>query len=97
MPSRSGVRHLIGSVSRRGPDYHGVQILTDGTHAFDSCYRRAFDTRASIASLVVLADKDFDRVELGKHDASLVYVVPLTGGIHIFSLRGFPPTKPLLV
>jgi hypothetical protein len=23
--------------------------------------------------------------------------IPLTGGIHIFSLRGFPPTTPLLV
>ena len=82
MPPRSGVRHPVGSVSRRGPDYHGVQIPTDGTHAFDGCYRRALDTRASIASLVVLADKDFDRVELGKHDVSLVHV------IHIFLKHG---------
>ena len=75
MPSRSVVRYPVSSVSRRGPDYHWVQIPTVATHAFDSCYRRALDTRASIASLVIFANKDFDRVELGKHDASLVHVI----------------------
>lgn len=75
VPSRSGVRHPVSSVSRRGPDYHRVQVSTNGTYMFDGCDRRAFHTRTPVASLVVLAKKNFNRVELGKHDTSLIHVI----------------------
>ena len=75
MPSRSGVRDPDGSMSCRWPDYHRIQIPTYCTLAFDGCYRRVLNTRASLASLIVLTDQDFNRVELGEHDASLIHVI----------------------
>ena len=75
MPSRSRVRDPVGSMSLSWPDYHRIQILIHCTHAFDGCYRRTLNTSASIASLIILTDKDFKRVELGKYNASLVYVI----------------------
>jgi hypothetical protein len=59
------------------PDYKGIKTPTVRTYALDGSHCRSLDTRASIASLVVLTNKNFDKVELGEHDASLVHVIDI--------------------
>ena|ERR1700722_11262355 len=73
MLSRSGVRAPVGSMAGSWPDYKGIKTPTVRTYVLDGSHCRSLNTRASIASLVVLTDKNFDRVELGEHDASLVH------------------------
>jgi hypothetical protein len=63
MPSRGGIRGPVGSISRGWPDYYWVQIPTVGADIFDRGYYCALYIRASIASQVVLTDKDLNTAE----------------------------------
>jgi hypothetical protein len=60
VPTRGGVRGPVGSMGRGWPDYHWIQIPTVRTDTLDRGHYRTLYTRASIASQIVLTDKDFD-------------------------------------
>jgi hypothetical protein len=75
-----------------GPDYYRIQTPTNSIYAFNSCYRRELNTRALMASLIVLANKNLDRVKLGKHDASLIHII-----LYIFSRRTAGSSSTVLI
>lgn len=60
---RGGIRDSIISIDCSRPDYHRFQTPTIGGNTFDSSYRRPLNARTSVASRVILTDKDFDGVE----------------------------------
>lgn len=60
LPSGCRERSPVASVGGGRLDNHGFQVPTVSTDALDRSHRRAFDTRASIVSRVILTYKDFD-------------------------------------
>ena len=64
-------------MGRSWPDYHGFETPTVGGNTFDSSYHYPLHARTSIASRVILTNKDFNGVEHAQHDPRLVHVIDI--------------------
>lgn len=78
IPTRSIMCRPICSVRRRRPNYHRIQIPTVSTYTFYSCNVRAFYTRVSSGSLIVLADNGFHCVRHRDESAGLIKIPHIT-------------------
>ena len=74
-PSRGGIRGPVISIDCSRPDYYRVQTPTVGGNIFDGSHHRPLNASTSIASRIVLTDKDFNRVKHTQHDPHLVHVI----------------------
>ena len=67
LPARSGTRYPVTSVSRSGPNDHGVEISTVGTQTFYRSDLLSLDTRSSVFSRVATSYEGLHGAWHGKH------------------------------
>jgi len=69
----------ISQILARWPNYHRLEIPTVATDTLDCGYYCTLHTRASIASQVVLTDKDLDTAKHTSHHPCLVHIIDVFG------------------